>query len=440
MSLPARIGRFFGRRSLSTPQPERAAVSSAPREVINDAQAYGVEIKAATVAPGGWYWQAVRVHHLTPEENGGNHHIYLDILDPAIGAGTNPNGGRVYGARARVTWDGGEQIVTVDKPPNEPGTNFPMWKWQVCAAEARGLPGLELPSDRVAGLHTGHPDEAPGNTLFHHSFSITFVKVQAPLTVYRDSIIYGVIHNGAGRTARLLEGERRVAEQVVGADEAFRFAELVAGDYVVEVVDAGLRSEPIHLDGRNRVQLELTVVLAESVIHGRVHNGRGRTVTLVRDEAAVASQAVGADEIFRFEGLSAGAYRVALEGADVASELLALDGRNSVAVELFASAAGKLLGHYLLLGPADRPATQANLVLAQEYILAFRPSFGFSAEEAAAAGMVTILAAADAVSEETAAGLAADGTPVQRIAGTVEEVAQALAARIASGQPFGRAQ
>jgi hypothetical protein len=35
-----------------------------------------------------------------------------------------------------------------------------------------------------------------------------------------------------------------------------------------------------------------------------------------------------------------------------------------------------------------------------------------------------------------AAALAADGTPVQRIAGSVEAVSAALAARIASGQPF----
>lgn len=438
MSLSVRLGRFFGRRNMSTPLPEHAAVSSAPRDVINDAQAYGVEIRPATVAPGGWYWQVVRVHHLTPEENGGNHHIYMVILDPAIGDGSNPNGGRVYGARVRVTWDGGEQIVTVDKPANEPGTNFPMWKWQVCAAEALGLPGLELPSDRVTGMHTAHPDEAPGNTLFHHSFSITFVKVQTPLTTYHDSVIYGVIFNGAGRTARLLEGERTVAEQVIGSDETFRFVELAAGDYVVEVVGAGLRSEPVQLDGRNQVQLELTVILAESVIRGRVRNGVGRTVTLTRSETIVTSQVVASDETFYFSDLPAGAYRVAVDGADAFSDLLTLDGRNTVEVHLYVPPAGKLLGHYLLLGPASQPATQANLVLAQMYILVFRPSFGFSAEEAAAAGMVTILAGVDAVSEATAAGLAADGTPVQRIAGTVEEVAQGLAARVASGLPFGQ--
>lgn len=414
----------------------RAALSTAPREVINDAQSYGVVVTPATVAPGDWYWQAVRIHHLTPEENGGNHHIYMDILDPALGEGANPNGGRVYGARARVTWDSGEQIVTVDKPQNEPGTNFPMWKWQVCAAAALGLPGLELPSDHVTGLQTAHPDEATGNTLFHHSFSITFVKVQVPLTVDRDSVIYGVIHHGAGRTARLLAGEQVIEEQIIAADDTFRFVELAAGEYGVEVIGTGLRAEPVRLDGRNQVQLELTLTLAESAIRGRVRNGIGRTVTLLRAGETVARQVVASDETYFFHALSAGEYRVAVEGTDVLSEPLTVDGTNTVTADLVVPAAGKTLGHYVLFGPAAQAVTEANVLLAQEYILAFRPSFGFSPEEAAAASMVTIIAAEDAISAEVAAQLAADGTPVQRMAGTVAEVAAALASRVAAGKAF----
>jgi hypothetical protein len=446
MNILARIGeriaQLLARWKRDTPLPDRNTppgrpeLSTAPHEVVNDAQDYGVAITAAVVAPGSWYWQVVRVHHLTPEENRGNHHIYVDILDPMLGDGSNPNGARVYGARARVTWDGGEQIITVDKPQNEPGTNFPMWKWQVCAAEALGLPGLELPSDRVTGMHTGHPDEAPGNTLFHHSFSITFVKVQTPLTDDRDSVIYGLIHSAAGRTVRLLAGEEVVAEQVIGQDSAFRFIELVPGEYVVEVAGTGLRSEPVRLDGRNQVQLELTLVLAESVIRGHVRNGLGRSVTLLRGGEAVANQTVASDETFYFSGLLAGEYRVAVDGTSIVSGPLVVDGTNSASAELIVPTAGKTLGHYLLFGPADHPATEANLLLAREYILRFQSSFGFSAVEAAAAGMVTIIAAEDAVSPETAADLAADGTPVERIAGTVEDVAGALASRVASGVAF----
>lgn len=134
-------------------------------EPINDAEAYGVRVAAAAVAPGAPYWRAVRIHHLTPDENQGRHHIFLDALDET--------GARVFGAQARVTWPGGEQTLTVEKPLGEPGANFPMWKWQICAVEMLGLP-----SDRVENLHTGHPDEPPGlgNTLFHHSFEVVYQR------------------------------------------------------------------------------------------------------------------------------------------------------------------------------------------------------------------------------------------------------------------------
>lgn len=150
------------------PEPAAAAPmesQSMSNEPINDAGAYGVRVVVADVAPGVAYWRAVRVHHLTPAENGGRHHLFLDALDEA--------GDRIFGAQARVTWPGDAQTITVEKPVGEPGANFPLWKWQIVAVEMLGLP-----SDRVENLHTGHPDEPPGldNTLFHHSFAVDFQR------------------------------------------------------------------------------------------------------------------------------------------------------------------------------------------------------------------------------------------------------------------------
>ena len=107
MGVFQRIGSWVknlgGRRTEpASPMLPPTFAPTTPRDVINDAQAYGVAIVPATVAPGAWYWQAVRVHHLTPEENGGNHHIYLDILDPATAPDPGSMGGRVFGA-ARVS-------------------------------------------------------------------------------------------------------------------------------------------------------------------------------------------------------------------------------------------------------------------------------------------------------------------------------------------------
>lgn len=426
------VGWLRGQRDVKPSQAQK--VSLAPQEVVNDAASYGVQIQPANVKPGALYWQAVRIHHLTPQENGGNHHIYLDVLDPALGAAP---GGRVEGARLRVTWDGGEQIVTVDKPVSEPGTNFPMWKWQVCAVECLGLVGQELPSDRVTGMHTGHPDEAAGNTLFHHSFYVTYVKVQAAEQVYTDSVIYGVIHNGSGRTALLSQGEQEVARKVLGVDETFRFAELGAGEYVIAVEGTDFRSAPTRVNGRDQVQLNLTLTLRESTISGRVTNGAGKTVVLLKETVEVATQVVAADETYRFVGLEAGTYRVMIAGTQVASEALNLNGANAATVDLIAPAPGKSITHYVLFGPSDRPRTRANLLLAQDFILAFTPVFGFNAEEAEAASSVTIIGAPEEVSADTEKLLVAGGSTVQRITGNAGEVAAALAARVTAGRAFG---
>jgi hypothetical protein len=246
-----------------------------PAPSLNDAEAYGVKVEPVKVAPGQWYWRVVRVHHLAPQDNNGNHHIYLDVLDPALPDAANALGGRIFGARLKVMWEGGESLVTVNKPLNEPGGNFPMWKSQDCAVVALGLEGHELPSDGVTGLHTRHPDEAPGNTWGHHSFSVLFVRTQA------------------------------------------------------------------------------------------------------------------------------------------------------------APSGGKPIARYVLFGPAEQPATAVNLLLAQEYLLAFRPAFGFNPVEAACASRVVILADEKAVSAQIAADLTAAGATVERIAGTTAEVTAILAERVA---------
>lgn len=428
-----RFGRLLGRRETEA-EPVRGAAVTGGRPVVNDAAGYGVQIQAANVAAGAWYWQAVRVHHLTPQENGGNHHIYLDVFDGAAGSAY---GARVNGARLRVTWDGGEQVVTVDKPANEPGTNFPMWKWQVCAVECLGLAGQGLPSDRVTNLHTGHPDEAAGNTLFHHSFHVTFVKVQAEPKVYTDSVIYGVIHNSSGRTALLLANGKESARKSLGADETFRFTGLAAGDYIVAVEGTDLKSTATRVNGQNQVMLELTLVLRQSVISGKVRGGAGRTVSLLKDAGEVATQTVAADESYRFTGLAAGAYRVALVGAAVTSGILNVNGVNSATADLSAPMAGRPIQHYVLFGPNDKPRNRAALVLALDYLLAFKATFGFSVVEAASAASVTIVGSTEDVSLETEKELVKNGAAVQRIAGTVEEVAGAFAARVANGRAFG---
>ena len=300
----------------------------------NDATAYGVSIVEAEVPPGALYWRVARVHHLTPAENGGNHHIYFDVLDET--------GQRINGARLRITWDGGEDYVTVDKPANEPGTNFPMWRGQVCRVEAEGLP-----SDQVLGLKSGHPDEAPGNTWFHHSFLIVYERAIKPFIGPPASVISGVVINGVGRTVLLLEHPQatEVARMPVASDATFRFGHLAAGTYVVEVEGTNIGSEPVAVDGQSEASVMLTVPLAASTVLGVVMNGEGRTALLLTypQMAESARTTIADDATFRFDRLAAGTYTVGVEGTDVLSEPVTVDGENEGRVMLTAPRAASVI-------------------------------------------------------------------------------------------------
>jgi hypothetical protein len=91
--------------------------------------------------------------------------------------------------------------------------------------------------------------------------------------------------------------------------------------------------------------------------------------------------------------------------------------------------AGKSIAHYVLFGPAEQPATGVNLLLAQEYLLTFRPAFGFNPAEAAGASAITIIADEKSVCARIVADLIEAGATVERISGTAAEVAAALAER-----------
>jgi len=235
----------------------------------NDARAYGVRVEECEAEPGQAFWKVERVHHLTPQENRGRRHLFVECLDEA--------GHRVVGAKALVSWQGEGRLLPL------PDATMAMAKGQEYAVRMEGLP-----SERVVGLQTGHPDEPVpglplGNTLYHHSFSILFRRATVPLP---------------------------------------------------------------------------------------------------------------------------------------------------------AEAAEKSLLHYVLFGPADRPETLANMLMALGYLLRFGPSFGFSGDEAAHAELVTIVADEEAVSSMLETSLRDQGCRVQRISGPGCEVEARLAELEERGTPF----
>lgn len=335
----------------NTPGAGMLEAAAVVAETPNDATGYGVMVVPADVPAGSPYWRAVLVHHLTPDENHTNHHLFLDALDE--------KGDRIAGARGRITWEGGEQIVTVDKPAGEPGTNFPMWKWQVCAVEM-----LDLPSDRVTGLHTGHPDEPPGigNTLFHHSFAVHFQRaIKGALTDIgpqqgSGSVISGTVSNAAGHALLLTMDGEIVAKQMLDPAGAYRFDGLAAGDYVLSVEGSGTHSGIVAVDGKTAT----TVVLA---------------------------------------------VPAALAAAD---------------------AGEKFIDRYFLFGAPSSSRTAVYLDLARSYLLSHQPTFGFRAEDARHAQRVVLMGAVEDIPQATEDALRQAGCQVQRISGTPQQIQDGL--------------
>jgi hypothetical protein len=142
---------------------KRCLLSNTP---INDAISYGVSIEVATVQPGQAYWKVIGVHHLIGSENGFNHHLYADVLDE--------RNERIIGAKLTVkNFNGSIGRMAIDKPLNEPGTNVPIWPNDRLTVWA-GFGDGALPSDKVVGIHTMHPDEGDLNRVAHHSFYVVF--------------------------------------------------------------------------------------------------------------------------------------------------------------------------------------------------------------------------------------------------------------------------
>jgi hypothetical protein len=129
------------------------------------ASKYGITIVKPDPTLGKVQWRCIGVHHLTGQENAGNHHVYLDVLDE--------KGNRINGARLMVVNNGKVPYqVTIDKPADEAGANLPMYWNDILAIYIAG----DHPGDKVVGFHTRHEDEEQGTTRGHHSFYVVWQR------------------------------------------------------------------------------------------------------------------------------------------------------------------------------------------------------------------------------------------------------------------------
>jgi hypothetical protein len=166
----------------------------------------------------------------------------------------NPDGSRRYGAHCNMTVGDKTFTNTIDKPANEPGTNFPMFRGPSYSVE-----GTDMPSDRAEGFNTNLPDEETGNTNGHHSFVVVFQEAVAdgapaisppappppapppppppasPPVSNVPGTIRGVVQNAGGRGINL-RGNGVDVSGPTGGDGSFGYDGVPAGTYTLTVV------------------------------------------------------------------------------------------------------------------------------------------------------------------------------------------------------------
>lgn len=127
------------------------------------------------IEPGREYIAIIGLFHITGEENRGNSHLFIDLIDG--------QGNRIYTHTPPLYlyygWEGmtTEQErttapVRIDKPLNEPGGNIGITWPQVIY----GFHINNFGCDRFRGIHIRYPDDGPGNNQGHHSHYIVLQK------------------------------------------------------------------------------------------------------------------------------------------------------------------------------------------------------------------------------------------------------------------------
>jgi hypothetical protein len=129
---------------------------------------------------------------------------------------------------------------------------------------------------------------------------------------------------------------QRTGTKLEYGPDVCEFAPLGAGVYLIQ--PEGIEAvAQITVDGSRVSWVRFTKTAGEavhnSIIEGRVRNGAGRTIVLTGPDSEK-RVTITADGAYRFEGLAAGIYRVAVVESDVARDGIVLDGLNQVTVDL----------------------------------------------------------------------------------------------------------
>lgn len=357
---------------------------------------YAVNVTKADVAEGETYWRLIGVHHLLPDENVSKHNIYIEALDEQGNRIKNPI------AWAGWTWEGRRpneraDPVALDKPANETAGDIAIHFGQKASIWIKGLnrDGNDK-SDRVENLHTAHADEPlPDgrllNTIGHHSFYVVFQRTRKSSAAVPDGVITGRVEGGQGRKARLLQNNQALAEQALDANLAFRFANLPAGVYRLEIVGTTLAQDNLTISPTSKT-LNLNLTLATTP-----------PPTVTPPPPPTVTPPVVTPP--------------------------------PVVTQPPSPTVTKPISYYLLLGPAGSRGRQTNLLLAANYILTFSPTVGFSVAEAKQARQCTIIGEGISAADQQAIQTA--GTQLEVLTGDPYTLEARLNERIRTGRGFG---
>ena len=191
--------------------------------MTNKAYDYGVTVVPAWGAPA---WRVLRVRRLSPTENNGKHHVFVKVLAPDGSRDRNPALRLGWGWENRRI-DENAPPVPLDKPDvGELGHgNVPINAHQKIVV---WIEGDGLPSDRVLGLRTDFPDEAPGNTWGHYSYEVIFQR-QTMVPVEPPVVEPVVVGEGPAEPGELTLAAQ-VAQLVLDVAELKAWRATIEGD------------------------------------------------------------------------------------------------------------------------------------------------------------------------------------------------------------------
>ena len=367
-----------------------------------------VSLVPANAPSGAAFWRLIRSVYDATER--GRSTIYCEVQDE--------KGERVLGQKLTLAWSGGSgQTVTENKPAPEFAANFGIGGGYDPKAEpgpfAVGVDGL--PSDKVNGL--GRPQGRDA------TYYLTWRRTVSGVALAK-SVIRGMVVGGQAALPVLLRGGSGQPRQTtLDGSGAYSFKDLPAGTYAVEV--GGVSVPNLRVDGSSSAAGVLDVPLIDlrprqSVVKGTVLKATGDPaagvkVVMTAPDARQETVTNGQGQ-YQFGGLLGGSYGIEVSGM---VQTVRLNGRDAVTVDFRFPAEGakRLFAQYLLFGPPQQVGTRTNLLLAEDYILKFTPTVGFSVDDATQAATVIIVGDVTAVSAADEDRLKRSGCQVTRLGG-----------------------